>query len=1442
MPVEPPARLGAEPQVLDENGFDHAVDPASSQPVGATMHRLIITPDRVIDTTRRIGVAWRWLLAFEGRLEPSARWNLDLGCSPVVEVERGARIRIGLVPQLSHFGCRRDEFARVHTMTCFGDPEVRPSEIHMQRTGGRDGFQNEAGSTVQAVSFTTAGAQPRSPAGKVCGDGPVDILETDEHRRSVIRLWSTEPVHTQQAIRFSDTGFDREGHACAVDPCTAEPRTDPLRFGQNQPQGHYGRDFVDGHAAKTRWGAGRGCVVHDRHSPADRCGAQGRNSFRMPSGRFCFRRPHFAARPRGTRSPVGDRSARYHSRHVAEQCGTSRRCVSHSTSESESKSVPPLTWLPMKYPRRGGYRASVAPVDPDAGVELAKIETDELSLQYASWYLVNDTNPDELTIDARKYQAGDVSALGAAALYFLLNRFVSRDELRVVSIIDGWVARHGLVFAVEALLELSDMRFVSERVLVADLPEGAVISVVSYGHTAPDAVFEVPKYTTRERFAQVDGYDEQLTYSPREYMLERMRGLIAVASDEDYAAARSVASTLRGNTVRKLTATFIFPTELEWSEELIMVVRPQSYHWSTQLMVSANTPEQLHRSDDAYGHRRWLLDDAMTAAVVDGIGPPILPVLLDAFDTPNPYGNAHDESWLLRILHALSAIPTDDAFKALVRRGGMKNGQPIVLRAMQNYPRRAFRVLVEADSGLFDRHVRRDPDLAREIASTLPERAQRRIAELTTLLPMATDLPSILVSPPWSTRKKMPDATAITGLEVPDLHKMAWLPGELEAIKNRPGDYSYTTWDSYKQYIPDPSPTGAGGRYAWIIFLIAPDEIARPFLTDWEGTTLKDPLRVVARYELDALPLMLRFTRAHPGAAAPYLMPYVDLDVARVHATMFATRKNLRKPALAWLVRHAADAATLLIPDAVGKAGAQKDHAAAALRGLARATSRDTVLAGANRYGDDVSAAIATIVDLDPLEVLPKRIPKTPAWADAPSLPPILTADRSAALPDSATAHILTMCAVSTIDAPYAGLETVTSYCDRGLLADAAWELFQRWWGAGAPSKGNWVILALGWLGDDSTIGKLAPLIRRWPGENGTARAQLGLDALAAHGSTRALTELDHISRKMKFKSLKVGAQQRVAEVAESLGLDREQLADRIVPTLDLSSSGTMMFDYGERSFTVGFTEALVPYVLDENGKKTTSLPKPTTRDDAILAEEAKTRFAALKREAKAVATEQIKRLNRSMVIGRRWTADEFTQYVLGHPLLIHVARRLLWASFDDNNKPAVVFRVAEDSTLADVDDDALELPDGRIGLVHPAHIPDTVGTWSNIFADYEILQPFPQLGRSVHDPLPGDIDGSGLARFTGVTATPSQALRLTYRGWEPVWENPVSWGQGLLYQLSDDVSVLLGLEPGMGTGDPYNGYPDQKLVEVSLRGGTLNDVDRATVSELIADLDGFAS
>ncbi|MDV6232242.1 MULTISPECIES: DUF4132 domain-containing protein [Rhodococcus] len=1111
-------------------------------------------------------------------------------------------------------------------------------------------------------------------------------------------------------------------------------------------------------------------------------------------------------------------------------------------STNESAFAPHATWLPMKYPRHGGFRTHVEPVSPDAGTVLREaVETNDEYVRWTTRYLDADPDPSPLALAARDYRAGTHTPVGAAVFAFLLGRFLNHHEVPHTVFVDGWVARHGLVFATEALMEYSDTKFVYVTVPVSELPPDTMIMVSRIGHTDDSVPVELPRYVQQERLAQSDSTDEQIRYSAREEVLDRMRGLLAVASDQEYAAARDAVAPLRTNTVRQLTASYLFPTEKDWSRQLISGADAPHYHWISQLITSSNSAAELKRIAAPYGQESWIRDDATVAAVVEGVGTELTPMLTELLDAPERYRYVQDDAIPMRLLQALSAIPSDDAFSALAARSSMKGALPAVVHAMRHYPRRAMRLLAGQNSSLFDRHVRQNPELAIEMAPTLPETEQRRITELTAEVPEATDLPEILVNPPWTRKHKANPPNVFPGIATPDIRKIEWLPGEREELQNSRREYY--TWETFKRsYVPDTNPATVRDFVAQYIFVLAPDDVARPLLTDWPGTTLKEPLRVVARFELDALPMMLRFARAHPGAAAPYLMPYVDIDVARLQATAFATRKNLRKPSLAWLVRHADDAAALLVPDALGKPGKQRDHATTALRALARATSRETVLGATTKYGQDEVDAIAAIVDLDPLEVLPKRIPKIPEWVDTPTLPTVLTADRSAKLPVSAMNHMLTMCAISTVDAPYAGLDLAAAHCDRRSLGTAVWAVFERWWGNGAPSKENWSILALGWLGDDTAVTRLAPLIRQWPGENGTARAQLGLDALAAHGSTRALTELDHISRKMKFKSLKNGAKERVAELAESLGLDHEQLADRIVPDLDLTPEGTMSLSYGPRSFTVGFTEALVPFVLDENGKKTAGLPKPTTRDDPISAEDAKKRFANLKREVKSVAAEQIKRFNRSMVTGRRWTNDEFTRFVLGNPLLIHIARRLLWGEFGTGPHPTTVFRISEDNSPADVDDNAVTLGDGTIGLVHPAHIPDTVGAWSDVFADYEILQPFPQLGRPVHDPLPGDVDGSGLARFTGVTATPSQALRLTYRGWEPVWENPASWGQGLLYRLSDDVSVLLGLEPGMGTGDPYNGYPDQKLVSVDLRGGTLGDVDRATVSELIADLAGFAS
>ena len=98
----------------------------------------------------------------------------------------------------------------------------------------------------------------------------------------------------------------------------------------------------------------------------------------------------------------------------------------------------------------------------------------------------------------------------------------------------------------------------------------------------------------------------------------------------------------------------------------------------------------------------------------------------------------------------------------------------------------------------------------------------------------------------------------------------------------------------------------------------------------------------------------------------------------------------------------------------------------------------------------------------------------------------------------------------------------------------------------------------------------------------------------------------------------------------------------------------------------------------------------------------------------------------------RRWSALEFRQFFVLHPLLRHLVRRLLWARWDGPQPQC--FRVAEDLSYADAHDALYLLPDeAQVGIVHPLELsPADAAAFGQLFADYEILQPFAQLGREI--------------------------------------------------------------------------------------------------------------
>lgn len=1097
----------------------------------------------------------------------------------------------------------------------------------------------------------------------------------------------------------------------------------------------------------------------------------------------------------------------------------------------EDTFVIPAAWRRSIAFRRGGVPGPALPTGQqaiDAAIDLLS----DLCTGIDALFGYPASDP-ELVAAGRAYLTGDRNCLGAAVVAAAVDHELGQNNPKRAGVLaDAWVADAGVAFAVQAAIEL--VRVAAER------------------HCG------VRRETVGNLYT--------LTYrTGRSAILGRVRAHLAVAADQQHASAVNVLRGYReqGHTQRVISC-YLLPDQTDWvAEECQRMHGPGNDAAFDLLFQSINSFEQLDQITNRMNP--WFITDqpGPLYSVAEGVGPAIAPKLVRWFD--HEQTSAEGKRQLLTVL---SALPTDEAMRLLLERLDRRHVQPAVLSMVKRFPVRGVRLLAEAAGGrntaarqaanLLRIHVLSNPAAVAAASPALDDAAGQRIETLlageNSALPEAGPdvLPAVLVSPPWTVRRRRVKPIVIDDLSVSLDRAMDWRSGEREEWATTRG--GYMSWWRPGEDLTDLAPQVAAGMLndseLIAFFTRAPEAVARPLVGQWRPTDSWEAgewLRQVAgRFELDALPPAVHLARHSPGEAGEVLLPYACTEVAELMADWLTRLKSVRRTASAWLGRHPRVAARALVPVALGKSSG-RGAAEQALR-VAATEHRDAVVEAARGYGEAAEAGIVALLDTDPLEELPSKIPGLPAWLEPALLPPVLLRDRSAVLPPESTRHVCTMLAISRPEKVYAGLEVVKQACDRASLAEFGWALFELWRAAGTPHRDGWTLSALGWIGDDETARRLTPLIRTWPGESQHARAVAGLDVLAALGSDVALTHLYGISQKVKFKGLKDRARQKVAEVAEKLGLSAEQLGDRLVPDLGLDAAGSMVLDYGPRRFTVGFDEQLKPYVIDDKGTRRKELPKPGARDDQNLAPEAYRRFAGLKKDVRTLAADQIRRFEAAMVAGRRWPVAEFRRYFLEHPLLWHLVRRLVWVTFDTNGGADTAFRVAEDRSLADVDDDVFILPENAtIGLAHPLHLGAALPAWSEVFADYEVLQPFAQLGRQVYELTEAERDAKLLTRFTGAKTATTALLGLERHGWrrgEPQDAGIQCW---LERELPSGRAAVIDLDPGIVVG-MVNEWPEQKIEQVWIndrphgdwhRRGVVRfgDLDPVTVSELLRDL-----
>lgn len=429
---------------------------------------------------------------------------------------------------------------------------------------------------------------------------------------------------------------------------------------------------------------------------------------------------------------------------------------------------------------------------------------------------------------------------------------------------------------------------------------------------------------------------------------------------------------------------------------------------------------------------------------------------------------------------------------------------------------------------------------------------------------------------------------------------------------------------------------------------------------------------------------------------------------------------------------------------------------------------------------------------------------------------------------------------------------------DRASAAPWARQLWQGWLGNKAEAKESWVLALIGACADDDLIQPMRQQIEVWlKGNRGLIAAQ-ATNALAQIGSDRAMAEIDDIAHRVKHAQVRSAAENAFVEAARKRGVSTDDLSDQIVPHLGMDASGIRTFSYGSRQFVARLQPDLSVQVRADNGKTSTTLPKPLKNDDAELAAAAQAEFKHLKTQLKQVYKLQIARLERALVTQRDWDAPTWQALFVDHPLLRQIAATLVWGLADETGGFAAIFRPLEDGTLTDQHDDEVALPEaGRIRLLHPIELDDEAReAWEQHLSDYEITPPFPQIDRPVVR-LPNDQRAN--KRWSPHLGTVMNGAALKGRSVKAGWEHGAIGDNGAYYLLFksfpqiritaalETAGMSIGYEQGFNTAIKELGFTadgtaklyDKLKDDVLLR---LGDVPPVVFSEAAADVQQFAS
>ncbi|MCJ8313404.1 MAG: DUF4132 domain-containing protein [Pseudomonadales bacterium] len=258
------------------------------------------------------------------------------------------------------------------------------------------------------------------------------------------------------------------------------------------------------------------------------------------------------------------------------------------------------------------------------------------------------------------------------------------------------------------------------------------------------------------------------------------------------------------------------------------------------------------------------------------------------------------------------------------------------------------------------------------------------------------------------------------------------------------------------------------------------------------------------------------------------------------------------------------------------------------------------------------------------------------------------------------------------------------------------------------------------------------------------------ITSFASNNDPIAIQFLLSVARRNRTNSVQERAKALIEMIAKRNNWSHDELSDRTIPSAGFELNGIQIIELGSRTISVYLTEKLKIEMKNESGKVIKSLPAPREGDDLEQIKESKKQFSNIKKELKQVIDIQISRLHEAMCTNRVWTYSEWNEYILQHPILTHVAQKLIW--MESNNGNDTLFRPTAERDLIDIEDNDVDIQDTSIIQLAHVGLFDSSGikAWSKTLKEEKIIQPFKQLALPNHKLNKYDLENTKLNYHLG--------------------------------------------------------------------------------------------